>query len=89
MPINPPLGRVCNGPGNPGKSLNLKKLFSRPGKPLNFEKLFSRPGKFWNSDAGHLKSRKSELYMSEIFIEINYLNILPILTMLELVSAKL
>ena len=36
--------RVCTGPGNPGKSLNFKKSFSRPGKSLNFD---AGPGKSW------------------------------------------
>ena len=42
------INRVRAGPGNPGKS-------------LNFYKSFSRPGKFWNSDSGPGKSWKSEL----------------------------
>ena len=40
--------RVRTGPGNPGKSLNFKKLFSRPGKS-------------WNCDAGPGKPGKDEL----------------------------
>ena len=40
--------RVRTGPGNPGKSWNFRKSFSRPGKS-------------WNSDAGPGKSWKSEL----------------------------
>ena len=36
--------RVRTGPGNPGKSLNFKKSFSRPGKSLNFD---AGPGKSW------------------------------------------
>ena len=40
--------RVRTGPGNPGKSLNFRKSFSRPGKS-------------WNSDAGPGKSWKTEL----------------------------
>ena len=40
--------RVRTGPGNPGKSWNLRKSFSRPGKS-------------WNSDAGPGKSWKYEL----------------------------
>ena len=42
------LNRVRTGPGNPGKSSNFRKSFSRPGKS-------------WNSDAGPGKSWKSEL----------------------------
>ena len=37
------IDRVRTGPGNPGKSLNFKKLFSRPQKS-------------WNSDVGPGKS---------------------------------
>ena len=40
--------RVRTGPGNPGKSWNFRKSFSRIGKS-------------WNSDAGPGKSWKSEL----------------------------
>ena len=62
--------RVRTGPGNPGKSLNFKKLFSRPGKS-------------WNSDAGHGKSWKSELGSIFLFYEvftIIEMNILKFLT---------
>ena len=42
--------RVHTGPGNPGKSLNFKKSFSRPGKSWNSD---AGPGKSWKSELGH------------------------------------
>ena len=44
------LVRVGTGPGNPGKTVNCKKAFSRPGKS-------------WNFDAGPGKSWKFEIYI--------------------------
>ena len=60
---------VRTGPGNPGKSWNFKKSFSRPWKS-------------WNSDAGPRKSWKSEL--GKIFVKINALKFWPHRTWLTL-----
>ena len=45
------LSGVCTGPGNPGKSLNFMKSFSRSGKSWNFDK---GPGKSWKSELGYI-----------------------------------
>ena len=45
------LFRVRTGPGNPGKSWNFKKSFSRPGKSWNSD---AGPGKSWKSHLGYM-----------------------------------
>ena len=47
--------RVCTGPGNPWKSLNFLKLFSRPEKSWNSN---AGPGKSWKSELGYIFIRK-------------------------------
>ena len=43
--------RVRTGSGNPGKSWNFRKSFSRPGKSWNSD---TGPGKSWKLDLGKI-----------------------------------